>query len=313
MNDETLYNELLDALYETSGQHNGYRVTHAKGVFAHGIFTASEYARGLSRAIHLQGQPIPVVLRFSNFSGIPSTPDNDPMANPRGLGVRFMASDTVFTDIVAHSFDGFPVGTPKAFLGFLRGISASLAEPPDTEPLMLFLANHPQARNYLEALKPAPTSYVAERYFGVNAFRFINAHGNDTFGRYRIDPIMVEPHLDDKQVALRPPDFLAQELAHRLQRSPARMRLMLQLPASGDFLHDGSVSWPNSGANARQEIELGIITIRSTHFDDESPCHPRNLALNPGNLIDGIGLSSDPMIMARQRIYDLALKRRQMT
>lgn len=124
-----LYDNLLDTLYSTFGIHKGYRVAHSKGILTRGYFMATPQAATLSRALHLQGGKISVVMRFSNFSGIPQTPDGDMMASPRGLGIQFELAPGVVTDIVAHSYNGFPVGTSEEFLTFLQGIAEMGASP----------------------------------------------------------------------------------------------------------------------------------------------------------------------------------------
>ena len=305
MGEETLENDLLDVLYATFGRHAGYRVTHARGFVARGTFTAAPGAREVSRATHFQGQRVPVLLRFSNFSGIPVTPDADPMASPRGLGIRFHLSETAFTDLVAHSNDGFPVATAQEFLQFLRGIAASGAASPDPAPLAAYLADHPHARRYLETTPTTPASYLAERYYGVNTFAFINREGELTHGRYRVDPTIDEPLLEDREASQRPHDFLAQDMASRLRQGPVAMRLMLQLAAAGDVLADGSISWPHSGLHARREIELGLIGVDSGDVAQDE----QGIAFNPGHLTDGIA-PGDPMITLRQRVYELAAARR---
>src|ERR1700710_399423 len=65
--------QAFDALF--SGPHAGARAVHAKGVLLEGEFHAAPTAPGLSRAVHLQGADIPVLVRFSNFAGIPSIAD----------------------------------------------------------------------------------------------------------------------------------------------------------------------------------------------------------------------------------------------
>lgn len=122
MSQSQLYDALLDALYATFGNHPGFRIAHAKGVLVGGTFVASQAAQGLSRAAHFQGEGVPVLVRFSNFSGVPSTRDGDPSASPHGMAIRFELPGGQSTDIVAHSFDGFPVATPQAFLAFCRGL-----------------------------------------------------------------------------------------------------------------------------------------------------------------------------------------------
>jgi len=67
-----------------------------------------------------------VTVRYSDSTGIPTIPDNDPArSGPRGIAVRFHLADHVHTDIVAHSTNGFPVRTGEEFLQFLRAAAAA--------------------------------------------------------------------------------------------------------------------------------------------------------------------------------------------
>lgn len=304
---DKLYDALLDALYATFGKHPGFRATHAKGVLVSGTFTASPSAATLSRAAHLQGQPVPVVLRFSNFSGVPATVDGDPMASPRGLAVRFKLPNGEVTDIVSHSFDGFPVATPEDFLSFLQGIAATVATPPDPLPLQSFLVEHPRAKHFLETPKPAPASYTSLEYFGVNALVFSNRENQEQVVRYRIEPLTGQSLLSDQQAARRPVDYLQEELKARLAKGPAQMRLIVQLAAPGDAIENGSIPWPRN----RREVELGIFTLDSLVAAADQQSAQQRLDFSPGRLLDGIALSRDPMTLARDRIYQRAVLRRQ--
>lgn len=306
---DALLEGLLAALQATFGRHPGQRATHAKGIVASGSFIATAAAGRLSRAAHLQGQTVPVTLRFSNFSGVPQTPDGDPMASPRGLGIRFHLEDGAETDIVAHSFDGFPVGTPQQFLEFLQAIAASVSESaPDAAPLERFLAAHDSARHYLETPKPAPRSYASLPYFGVNAFLLAAADGALSMGRYRIDPTLAQAFVPDEELPALADGYLADELAARLAQGPVSMRLKFQLAGPGDDSADGSAPWPHSGPDARAEIDLGELRI--TALADDQAQAARDLALDPNRLIDGLMLSDDPMVPVRSAVYRLAASRR---
>jgi Catalase len=307
MSQDRLYDALLDALSATFGHHPGFRATHAKGVLLRGTFAASPSAPVLSRAAHLQGQPVPAVLRFSNFSGVPATEDGDPQASPHGLAVRFTLPDGEFTDIVTHSFNGFPVATPEDFLSFLQGIAANVATPPDPLPLQTFLANHPRAEHFLQAPKPAPNSYAAIEYFGVNALVFSNRQGEAFIGRYRVEPLRAEPALSDQQAAAMPADYLQEEIGARLARGAVKLRLVVQLAAPGDAVEDGSIPWSRS----HEEVELGILTLDALVPVEEQQLAQQRLDFNPGRLPDGIAPSHDPMILARERLYQRAMLRRQ--
>ncbi|MGH7091859.1 MAG: hypothetical protein ACREFQ_23475, partial [Stellaceae bacterium] len=60
------------------GVHPGFRPAHAKGILLEGVFTPSSEAASLTRAPHIQRNSTPVTVRFSDFAGIPTVPDNDP-------------------------------------------------------------------------------------------------------------------------------------------------------------------------------------------------------------------------------------------
>src|SRR4029079_19094118 len=127
----------------------------------------------------------PVTVRFSDFAGIQTIPDNDPQgASPRGLAVRFNLAAHVHTDIVAHSVYMFPCGTAEGFLEFLRAVIATRPTDPHPNAIETFLGSHPAARAIVEATKPIPSSFARESYFAVSAFAFTNARGERRFGRY---------------------------------------------------------------------------------------------------------------------------------
>ena len=169
----------FDALF--AGPHDAKRAVHGNGVLLEGSFVPNPNAARLSRAVHLTGGPVPVLVRFSDFAAIPGLPNGAPEASPRGMAVRFLLPDGGDTDLVLHSYDGFPAATPDDFLSFLRSLQNPAARD-------AFAASHPAARSFLDAPKPTPTSYATEAYFGVNAFRFTNADGQSRYARYRVIP-----------------------------------------------------------------------------------------------------------------------------
>src|SRR5579863_8900239 len=122
-NDERLIalsEELLKQFDSIFGMHPGFRPAHAKGMMLMGTFAPAPGATGLTRAPHVQKKSTPVTVRFSNSTGLPLIPDNNPNANPRGIAIRFHLAERVHTDIVGHSTDGFPTRTGGEFLEFLR-------------------------------------------------------------------------------------------------------------------------------------------------------------------------------------------------
>lgn len=299
---QLLPEEIVDALNTLFGLHRGYRPVHAKGIVCAGTFTPAATAASISRAPHFQGGAVPVTVRFSDFAGIPTVADGDPLASPRGMAIRFHLLGGIDTDIVAHSYDGFPTRTAEEFLEFVRVLATNGSGNP--EPIKNFLASHPQARRFAEAPKPAPSSFATESYYAVNAFRFINREGTSRPGRYRIRPEAGEEHLDPSEAARRPGSFLFDELAQRLSRGAARFRLLVQLAAEGDPVDDGSQPWPED----RPRVELGTLSITSPVAD--SAADERRLVFDPTRLVNGIELSDDSLPAVRSAVYAVSYRRR---
>src|SRR5215471_17361984 len=105
------------------GVHPGFRPAHAKGILLTGAFTPSPDAASLTRAPHLHRNSTPATVRFSDFAGIPTVPDNDLQgAGPRGFAARFHLAEHVHTDIIGHSVDNFPVRTAEGLVEFLSAL-----------------------------------------------------------------------------------------------------------------------------------------------------------------------------------------------
>jgi len=301
---QLLYEQLVDALNALFGVHPGYRPVHAKGIVCAGTFRPAATAASVSRAPHLQGALVPITVRLSDFAGVPTVPDGDPLASPRGMAIKFHLPGGIDTDILAHSYDGFPTRTAEEFLDFVRALAASGPGSPAPKPIASFLASHPQARRFAEAPKPAPASFATESYYGVNAFRFINREGTSRHGRYRIRPEAGEEHLDSAEAARRPGNYLFDELAQRLSQGAAQFRLLFQLADDGDPVDDGSLPWPEE----RPQVELGTLSLTSRVAD--SAVAERGLIFDPARLVDGIELSSDPLLLARSAVYAISYRRR---
>ncbi len=298
-----LAEQLLDALDTLSGLHPGFRPAHAKGLMCSGTFTPSPEAAKLTRAPHASKPSTQVTVRYSDSTGVPTIPDNDPQrSGPRGIAVRFHLAEHAHTDIVAHSTNGFPVRTGEEFLEFLRGAAAFGAGKP--EALGAFLATHPNAKRFVEAAKPIPTSFAREAFFAVTAFRFANAEGVSRYGRFRIRPEAGTEYLTDAEAARRSANFLFDEIGPRLAQGPFRLSVFVQIAERGDNVADASVLWPDS----RVEIPFGTLTL-TARVDDQEP-ERRKIIFDPVPRVDGIDTSGDPLIEVRSDIYLLSGRRR---
>src|SRR5215831_486275 len=223
--------DALDAFdKENGGVHPGFRAAHAKGVMLTGTFAPTADARSLTRAPHLQRDSTPVTVRFSDFAGVPTIPDNDPNgAGPRGFAVRFHLGEHVHTDIIGHSVDNFPARTAEGLVEFLNAVIATDPAGPHPNAIEQFLGAHPAAMRFVQIPKPIPTSFAMESFFAVSAFKFTNADGRSRYGRYRVLPVAGNEYLGETEAAARGPNFLFDEIKERVAREPVRFRIAVQL------------------------------------------------------------------------------------
>lgn len=286
------------------GLHPGFRPAHAKGIMLTGKFTPSPDAVSLTRAPHITRESTPVTVRFSNSTGLPLLPDNDPNANPRGLAVRFNLAEHVHTDIVSHSTDGFPTRTGQEFLEFLRAVAASDPSKPSPSPIEAFLGTHPAALAFVQTPKPSPSSFARESYFGVTAFRFTNKDGVSRYGRYRIIPDAGVEHLDDTTAKSKAANFLFDELTQRIAAGPISFQILVQVANDNDVVDDATIHWPED----RLLVQFGNVVLTAL-VSDNSP-EQKKIIFDPIPRVDGIGPSDDPLLELRAAIYLLSGRRR---
>lgn len=303
----TLYEEIVDAMGELHGVHPGYRAAHARGVFCRGTFTAAPEARELTRAGHVQGEPVGVTVRFSNGSGNPETPDTD-RRDGRGMATKFQLPDGETTDIVAISIPVFFVRTADDFLEFLR---VRKPDPEtgemDMEKVGAFVAAHPETQAALGLILPTlvpPESYARCVYNSLHAFGFLNEAGERRFGRYLWDPEAGTRLLSDEEIDARPPHYLAEELEERLAGGPVRFSLRVQIAQEGDPLEDPTVAWPED----RAWTTLG--TMELTELDTSSESGDDVVVFDPTRVTDGIECTADEILATRPHAYAVSIERR---
>jgi len=302
----TLAERLVDAINALSGRHAGHRAAHAKGTLCAGTFTASQQAAELTRAAHMQGDPVRVTVRFSNGSGNPETPDGDRL-DGRGMAVKFYLGDGSTTDIVAISLPVFFVRTPDDFLGFT---GARRPDPEtgevDTEAIGHFVAEHPETGAALQLIVPTlvpPRSYATVVYNSLHSFRLVDG-GGGRWIRYRLVPDAGAEAMPEDELAAAGSDYLQAEIRERLAREPVGFRLLARLAEDGDALDDPTAPWPEE----RPAVELGRLTL--TGLDDDRERGDDVLVFDPTRVTDGIELSDDPILRVRTDAYAVSVERR---
>jgi catalase len=277
---------LVDALNVLSkGPHKGYRANHAKGVMVEGTFTPNPAAASFSKAPHF-AKAVPVLVRFSDTTGVPTLPDG------------------AATDIVSISANGFPVATPEDFLAFLQAAAQSGPDAPKPTPIEKFLGTHPAAVKFVSTPRPAPVSFATLAFYGVNAFKFTNAKGVSHYARYQIIPVAGEHALGAAEAAKAAPNYLMDELPQRITRGPVKFRLLAQVAGEGDSLDDGTSTWPPD----RKLVSLGTLTLTKTVKDQATA--QKSIMFSPLNLAAGIEPSTDPVLLIRPAAYGVSFSQR---
>lgn len=296
----------VEALNKLSGgPHAGFRANHAKGVLVTGSFLPSKDAAALTMAPHFNSRkPVPVLVRFSNGTGVPTMPDADANASPHGIAIRFQLPGGASTDIVSISAKTFPVATPEAFVELLQAIGHSGQDAAKPTPIEQFLSSHPIAQKWVATPRPAPESFGTLAFYGVNAFEFTNAKGESKFTRYQILPVAGEKSLSAADAGKAAPNYLMDELPARIAKAPVKFRLLAQVAEKSDQTIDGSLAWPAE----RKLVELGVISLTATSADQVKA--QKALLFNPLALTDGIAASQDPVLLVRPAAYGVSFGQR---
>jgi catalase len=300
--DQSVETQIVDVLTKLFGPHPGFRSNHAKGLVVEGSFKATTEAAYLSKAALFNGSAIPLVVRFSDATGLPNIPDGAPFANPHGMAIKFHLPGGSDTDIVTNSLKFFPVANGSDFRDLLLAAAESPPDAPKPTKLEQFLAAHPSAVAANATVK-TPDSFADEDYYGINAFIFVNKANQKQAFRYHLVPEH-SVHLDPAEAAKKSPDFLIEEMQERLKKGPVTFHLMAQLASSGDPLNDATKPWPDD----RKTVDLGAVTL--TKAAENSVEAQKPLLFLPGQLTDGIEPSDDPMIDTRNGAYAVSFSRR---
>jgi len=288
--------KMVDGIKAVFGHHPGHRTLHAKGAFYAGTFTATPAATALCRAGHLQGDPVPVRVRWSNGGGNPKLPDKAP--DVRGMAVSFRLADGTATDLLGQTAPRFNVRTPEAFLELVQAAGNPLKLP-------VFLARHPESIPAMLADARAkalvsPYSYAEATYYPIHAYKWIAADGTESWVRYRLSPQGGRAERPEGEFKGR--DRLREEILARLAAHPVRYTLDVQVAGPKDDPNDPMSVWKSDFFDAG--------TIEVTGPDPDREQDGEVVVFDPTRVVDGIELSDDPILRYRGAAYGASVNRR---
>src|SRR5229473_1639171 len=169
---EDLGHRLVAAIDDNLGTRPGFRAAHAKGTCFDAVFVPTPEAAALCAAPHLRGPEVPAVVRFSNASNLPETPDW--ALEVGGMAVKFQVPEGRETDIVAINMPIFFTREPEDFIAF------TIARHPDprsgrpsTARVLGYALRHPESWRAIAFAARHRRTLMASRwearYFGIHA------------------------------------------------------------------------------------------------------------------------------------------------
>ncbi|MCX6398605.1 MAG: catalase [Propionibacteriales bacterium] len=288
--------EAIDRIQAAFGAHGGARSLHAKGRFYSGTFTATPAAAERGSAAFLQGGPVPVLVRWSNGGGDVTAPDKAP--DVRGMAVSFRHPDGA-TDLLGQTAPRFPVRSPDAFVRMVEAARRPSALPG-------FLLRHPSALPALAvnakagALVP-PRSFAAATFFPIHAYSWTAPDGVERWVRYVLRPLDEESGRPSGTYD--GADRLFDEMEARLAAGPVRHTLEVTVASDGDDPHDPMSVW-----RGVETFDAGTIEVTATAPDPETD--GKVTVFDPTRIVEGIGLSDDPILLFRPGAYSESVNRR---
>jgi catalase len=298
---------MIDAFEDSMGRHAGFRRNHAKGVCVSGYFDSNGSGGALSRASVFERGRTPVIGRLSAPGGDPAQDDTN--APVRSFALLFSLRNAEQWRTAMNSVPIFLVRTPLALYEQLVALRPDARTGrPDPVKLRAFLAKHPETtafRQWINTHPPSSAFYNAS-YFGIDAFRFVNAKGDVRFVRWSVIPDTPYAPSSEHTNPARDPDFLAHDLGLRLQAGPVSWHLMLTPAAPGDPVDDATRAWPPERELHR--VNAGTIVIERAESQIDGAC--RDINFDPLILPYGIAPSDDPLLAARSAAYAVSFNRR---
>jgi catalase len=293
---------IINTFEHVNGVHPGFRRNHAKGVSVTGFFESNGQGRSLSKAQVFRPGRVPIAGRFALAGGQPYAADTPETV--RSLAIQFKQPDGEEWRTAMINIPVFPVNTPQAFTEFLVVSSPDPATGKvNSSALGAFLAKHPETAAALKIVGSHPFSsgFSDSAYYGLNAFRFVDAKGDSTPVRWYVTP---DQSVETANRVGTDKNYLFDALIQQIHAKPLGWHLMLTVGQPGDPTADATRQWPPD----RQQVDAGTLTFDSIESDDTSST--RDITFDPLVLPDGIAPSDDPLLSARSSAYSVSLRRR---
>jgi catalase len=287
------------------------RVVHAKGGGAHGFFEVTEDVTQWTKAKFLSqvGKRTPVFVRFSTVAGELGSPDTN--RDPRGYAMKFYTEEGNY-DLVGNNTPTFFVRDATKFQDFIH---SQKRQPDtglrDTNMQWDFWTLSPESAHQVTVLmsdRGTPRTWRHMNGYSSHTYSWMNANGERFWVKYHWKTVQGIENLTDAEamdLAGQDQDVHRRDLWDAIARGDApEWRLEMQImpfEEAADYRFnpfDLTKVWPHTDYPG---ITIGRYVL------DRNPenqfAEVEQAAFDPSNLVPGIGLSPDKMLMGRVFSY----------
>jgi catalase len=287
------------------------RVVHAKGGGAHGFFEVTEDVTQWTKASFLSevGKRTPLFVRFSTVAGEMGSPDTN--RDPRGYAMKFYTEEGNY-DLVGNNTPTFFVRDATKFQDFIH---SQKRQPDtgmrDTNMQWDFWTLSPETAHQVTVLmsdRGTPRTWRNMNGYSSHTYSWINADGERFWVKYHWKTVQGIENLTDAEamdIAGQDQDVHRRDLWDAIARGDyPEWRLEMQImpfEEAADYRFnpfDLTKVWPHEDYPG---ITIGRYVLNrnpENHFAEVEQA-----AFDPSNLVPGIGLSPDKMLMGRVFSY----------
>ena len=293
------------------------RQPHAKGAGAFGTFETTEDVSQFTKAALFQrGATTDLLIRFSTVAGEMGSPDT--WRDVRGFSIKFYTSEGNY-DLVGNNTPIFFVRDPMKFPHFIR----SQKRLPDSglrdnHMQWDFWTLNPESAHqvtYLMGDRGLPRTWRNMDGFGSHTFMWVNAGGERFWVKYHFKTDQGWETLTNQEAAElagSDADFHRRDLFESIARGDVptwtlKVQVMPYEDAKDYRINpfDLTKVWPQADYPL-----IPVGTMRLTRNPENFFAQIEQAAFSPGNVVPGIGLSPDKMLLGRAFAYNDAQRNR---
>jgi len=293
------------------------RQPHAKGGGAHGHFQVTHDVSAYTRAAVFQpGTKTETLSRFSTVAGERGSPDT--WRDPRGFSVKFYTSEGIY-DMVGNNTPVFFMRDPLKFQHFIRSQKRRADNGlRDHDMQWDYWSLSPESSHQVTVLmgdRGIPKSWRHMNGYSSHTYMWMNAKAVKFWVKYHFKTdqgIEFLAQADADRLAGVDGDYHRRDLFDSIKKGdfPSWTLKMQIMPFDDAKTYrfnpfDITKVWPHEDYPL---IEVGKLTLDRNVTDFHTEIE--QAAFEPNNLVPGIGLSPDKMLLARGFAYSDAHRAR---